>query len=99
MFWRLITLMNLLLLSLPVYADDIFATGWGHAFDASAEGQLLFTLMQTVGVGACIRSLYFFYKRVTHSGAHTYPKCAAMFVAGVLLFYPHTTLNLFFNSF
>ncbi len=98
--WRkLVVLLWLLSWSKWALAGDLFATGWGHAFDTSSEGILVFTLLQCFGMWACFKSLRFLY-------AYHYGKqnrygngaCFMMFIAGVMLFYGHQTVNVIYNS-
>jgi hypothetical protein len=92
--------MILLMTSSSVYADDLFQTGWGSAFNSSPEGQLVFILLQVVGIWTCIKSMMLLhaYNKGTQT---TYSKwnCSMRFLAGVLLYYGHETANLIYNSF
>jgi hypothetical protein len=83
-----------------VYADNLFQTGWGSAFNNSAEGQLIFTLLELIGAYSCIKSFCLGYQY--HKGTQTQYggwKCVSIFIAGVLLFHARETANLIYNSF
>ncbi len=82
------------------YADDLFATGWGAAFNSSAEGQLVFTMLAAAGIYFCMKSLHLLYGY--HLGKQTQHgnwNCAMRFLAGTFLFYGHETANFIYNSF
>lgn len=81
------------------YADDLFATGFGKAFDGSSEGQLVFILLQAAGIYFCLKSLHLVYGY--HLGKQTQCgnwNCSMRFLAGTLLFYGHETANLIYNT-
>lgn len=85
--------------SVYAYADDLFATGWGHAFDSSAEGQMVFAVCCAAGVYFCIKSLHLLYGY--HLGKQTQYgnwNCSMRFLAGTMLYFAHGTANLFYNS-
>ena len=90
----------LLFVQTAVYADDLFATGWGYAFDASAYGQLFFTAMEVLGIVTCIKSLAYLYQYVHGKQQRFgYWTCLIFFFAGVALYFMHDTLNLLYTSF
>lgn len=80
-------------------AADLFASGWGSAFDASPEGQLFFTAMEVFGIWTCIKSLILVYRYAHHKTQHGYWTCTTIFLAGCLLYFMHETLNLLYQSF
>jgi len=81
------------------YADNIFATGFGKAFDVSPVGQMISGLLKAVGAYASLKAIYLVYEYKngiqTQCSTRT---CASMFIAGVLLFYAHVTINAIYNS-
>lgn len=99
MWKKLMIVLWLFSISEYALADDLFATGWGHAFDVSPEGTLIFTLLQCFGIWACFKSLRLLY--AYHHGKQSRfgnGACFMMFMAGVLIFYAHQTANAIYNS-
>lgn len=87
------------LLSASSYADNLFATGWGRTFDASAEGRLFFTAMEVFGIFTCMKSLTMVYRYANNKGKHGYWTCCTIFLSGCLMYFMHATFNLIYNSF
>jgi hypothetical protein len=89
----------LVVVPVPCFAHNIFASGWGLKFANSPEGILVAAMCELVGVVVFFKGcIEIWAKSMNPGGGHSYYTALKWLIAGVVFYYAPIFVNLGYNS-